>query len=141
MPDYQPPGYNTVNPTAVVNDPDSMLEFMREVFGAEIVERYEQDGFVTHAEVQVGDTRVMVGGATDEYPPFPMMAHVYLPDVDATYARALAAGATSKREPADQFYGDRVATVGDPNGNVWSIATSIEQLTPEELERRMADLG
>lgn len=141
MSDYQPPGYNTVNPTAVVDDPDSMLAFLTDVLQAEVLERYEQDGFVSHAEAQLGDTRVMVGGASDEYPPFPMMAHVYVPDVDAAYTRALAAGATSKRQPSDQFYGDRVATVVDPFGNVWSLATSIEQLTPEELEIRMAELG
>lgn len=141
MSDYQPPGYNTVNPTAVVNDPDSMLAFLTDVLGAQVVERYEQDGFVIHAEAQIGDTRVMVGGATDEFPPFPMMAHIYLADVDETYAKALAAGATSRREPSDQFYGDRVATVVDPHGNVWSLATSIEQLTHTELEKRMAELG
>jgi PhnB protein len=141
MTDYQPPGYNTVNPTAVVKDPDSLLSFMTDVLGAEVLERYEQDGFVSHAEAQIGDSRVMVGGASDEYPLFPMMAHVYVADVDETYHKALAAGALAKREPSDQFYGDRVATIVDPHGNVWSLATSIEQLSPEELHKRKAGLG
>jgi uncharacterized glyoxalase superfamily protein PhnB len=88
--------------------------------------------------VRIGDSVVMVGGAGDAWPAVPSALNLYVPDVDATYKAAVAAGATSKDEPADQFYGDRRATVVDLAGNQWFIATHVEDVPPEELERRAA---
>jgi PhnB protein len=96
------------------------------------------DGSVGHAEVRIGDSVVMVGGAGGEWPAVRAALHLYVADVDASYQAALAAGATSTAEPADQFYGDRRANVIDSAGNQWFIATHVEDVSPEELERRAA---
>jgi uncharacterized glyoxalase superfamily protein PhnB len=79
----------------------------------------------------------MLADTTPDYPPSRMNAYLYVPDVDAMYRKALAAGGQSKREPANQFYGDRVGTVADRWGNTWSIGTHAEDVSPEEMERRM----
>jgi uncharacterized glyoxalase superfamily protein PhnB len=90
-----------------------------------------------HASVRVGDSPVMLGEATDEWKPMPCGLHLYVEDTDAAYATAIAAGARSLREPADQFYGDRAAGVVDDAGNQWWIATHVEDVSREEMERRM----
>ncbi len=92
-----------------------------------------------HAEMTIGDSRIMLGQPAPGQETHAMI-HLYLPDTDATYKRALAAGATSVREPADQFYGDRSAGVRDEFGNQWYIATHIEDVSPEEMDRRMAKM-
>src|SRR5690606_6674014 len=89
-----------------------------------------------HAELKIGDSTVMIGDACDEYQPMPACMYLYVNDVDAVYKRALEAGATSHMEPANQFYGDRHGAVKDPAGNLWSIATHVEDVPPEELARR-----
>jgi PhnB protein len=89
-----------------------------------------------HAEVRIGDSVVMMGEPADESSLMPGMIHLYVDDVDTTYQRALQAGATSLREPEDQFYGDRSAGVRDAFGNVWWIATHKEDVSPEEMKRR-----
>jgi uncharacterized glyoxalase superfamily protein PhnB len=94
------------------------------------------DGSVGHAEVRIGDSVVMVGQAGDAWPAVASALHLYVTDVDATYKTAVAAGATSKDEPEDQFYGDRRANVIDPAGNQWFIATHVEDVPPEEMETR-----
>ena len=140
MPRNPPDGYHTATPQAIVGDPDDMIRFVTDVLGGELKERYEHDGVVMHAEVQIGDSRIMIGGANDEYPPFPIMTHLYVDDVDTVYAKALDHGATSIQEPADQFYGDRSGGVADSQGNRWWLATHIEDVTAEELERRFTAL-
>jgi uncharacterized glyoxalase superfamily protein PhnB len=132
-----PEGYPRVTPYLVVEGAADCLTFMRDVFGAE--ERFRMDapdGKLGHAETAIGDSLVMVGDAGGENPPQSAMLHVYVEDCDATFQRALDAGATSLREPADQFYGDRAAHVRDPWGNQWSIATHVEDVSEEEMERR-----
>jgi uncharacterized glyoxalase superfamily protein PhnB len=91
--------------------------------------------------MQVGDSVVMLAdsASADNNRVMPAMINIYVEDCDAAYKAALAAGATSEREPADQFYGDRNAGVLDPFGNVWFISTHVEDLTPEEMERRGAE--
>ncbi len=132
-----PEGFHTVTPYLIVENPDEVISFLREAFGAEELFRMSgPDGGVWHAEVQLGDSRLMLGGASEQWPAMPAVLYVYVEDVDATYRRALAAGATSVMEPADQFYGDRHGGVRDLAGNQWWIATHIEDVTPEELERR-----
>ena len=132
-----PEGYHTVTPYLVVDDVDRLIDFLRAAFDAVEKERVPgKDGRTGHAEVILGDSYVMMGRAQPEFPATPCMLYVYVPDTDATYARALAAGATSLQEPADMFYGDRNATVKDPTGITWGIATRQENLTPEELAER-----
>jgi uncharacterized glyoxalase superfamily protein PhnB len=89
-----------------------------------------------HAEVTIGDSVIMMGEPMGEFKPMPCMIYVYVEDTDAVYKQALKAGATSVMEPADQFYGDRNAGVKDMAGNLWWIATHVEDVAPEELEKR-----
>jgi PhnB protein len=95
------------------------------------------DGKVAHAEVILGDSILMLGETTAEAKLQSAGIYLYVPDVDATYRRALQAGATSVAEPADQFYGDRNARVRDAWGNFWGIATHVEDVPPEEMKRRV----
>jgi PhnB protein len=91
-----------------------------------------------HAEFTIGDSVVMVGEANDEHPPMPAMLHLYVEECDAAYQQAMSAGATSIQEPRTQFYGDRMAGVRDSQGNQWWLATHVEDVSPEELQRRAA---
>lgn len=142
MPQNPPDGYQTVTPYAVVDDPEAVIEFAGAVVGGKVRARSERDdGTVMHAEITIGDSLLMVGGATGESPPFPAMLHVYVDDVDAVFASALARSAISLREPEDQFYGDRLAGVIDEQGNQWWFATRVEERSAEEMDRRAAASG
>jgi uncharacterized glyoxalase superfamily protein PhnB len=133
-----PEGYGTVTPYLIVPDAAAQIDFMRKAFGAVETGRFATpDGRIMHASVRVGDSPVMLGEATDEWKPMPCVLHLYVEDTDAAYATAIAAGARSLREPADQFYGDRAAGVVDDAGNQWWIATHVEDVSREEMERRM----
>jgi PhnB protein len=133
-----PEGYRTFTPYFVVEGASDFIEFLKKAFaGQELFRSPAPGGKIGHAEMRVGDSMVMLADTTPEYPPSRMVAYLYVPDVDATYRKAVAAGGQSKREPANQFYGDRVATVTDRWGNTWSIGTHVEDVPPEEIERRM----
>lgn len=135
-----PEGYRTVTPYLLVEDVSGLLEFCQAAFGATIKERHDgPDGGVMHAEVVIGDSIIMMGGARDEWKPLQAMLYLYLPDCDGVYKKALAAGATSLREPRDEFYGDRTAGVKGPAGNQWWLATHVEDVSPEEMARRAAE--
>jgi len=111
-------------PYLVVSDAPRLLDFLRDAFGAtEIMRVPRPGGGVQHAEVAIGDARIELADGTAEYPSRAGALHVYLPDADRAYARALEAGATSLYAPVDQPYGDREAGVTDPGGNSWFIAT------------------
>ena len=132
-----PKGFHSVTPYLVVREVTKLLDFLKQVFKAqEIMRMPAPDGIIMHAEVRIGDSPIMMGEAQGEHKPMPGSIYVYVDDTDATYQRVLQAGATSLMEPADQFYGDRGASVVDPVGNHWWIATHIEDLPPEELARR-----
>jgi uncharacterized glyoxalase superfamily protein PhnB len=134
-----PDGYHTVTPYLTVRDVPRLIEFLQQAFGAtEVLRMPGPDGAIAHAEVTIGDSRVMMGEANASSPPMPANLHLYVVDTDALYHLALQAGATSLREPADMFYGDRMAGVRDPVGNHWWIATHKEDLSPAELARRSA---
>lgn len=138
-----PEGYRTVTPYLVVDGADRLIAFLKDAFGAE--ERFRMptpDGKIGHAEVRIGDSVVMMGDASaGEMDPMPAMIHLYVEDVDASYRSALDAGASTVREVADQFYGDRSGGVKDPVGNVWWLATHVEDVSPEEVARRAADMA
>ena len=139
---YKPEGFQTVTPYLHVNGAARMIDFMQKVFDAREIARYPTpDGGIGHAEVRIGDSMLELADAGEQWPAMPCALHVYVPDTDATYQRALQAGATSLREPADQFYGERGAAVRDNFGNNWYIATQTEVLSKEEIERRMAALS
>jgi PhnB protein len=135
-----PDGYHTVTPHLIVEGASSLIEFLKEAFDAQETERVVQpDGTIMHAEVRIGDSVVMLSDAMGERKPMPTSIYLYVNDADATYQRALQAGATSMMEPANLFYGDRHGSVKDPAGNYWSIATHIEDVPREELAQRVED--
>ncbi len=123
----KPEGYSTVSPYLVVAGAQQVIDFMKEVFGATELRRYDlPDGSIMHAEVKIDDTVVMIGDGGDPFPPFPSMLHVYVADVDAVFAKALAAGGESVQAPK-QMEGDpdRRGTFKDPAGNFWAVGTQI----------------
>jgi len=132
-----PEGYHTVTPYLVVRGAAKTIEFVKKAFGAEVVEELKRpDGTIMHAEFKIGDSRVMIADASEQHPPMPAMLHLYVPNVDAVYQRAVAAGASSIMEPMDQFYGDRSGGVKDPAGTQWYIGTHKEDVAPQELKKR-----
>lgn len=131
-----PKGHHTVTPYLTVPGVARLIEFAVEAFGAVEVGRMQTpDGVVLHAQIRIGDSIVMLGEPSPAVPRINGRLYLYVKDVDATYRRALKAGATSLREPADQFYGDRNAAVTDPSGNMWNIATHVKDVSMEELQR------
>ena len=134
-----PSTHNTVSPYLVLDDVAGEIDFMKAAFGAEELERITlPNGKIMHAEMRIGDSVVMLGGAQEGFSARPGMMHVYCEEVDAVYAKALAAGATTIMEPQDQFYGNREGGVADPQGNQWWIGSRIEELTNEQLHERAA---
>ena len=133
-----PEGHNTVSPYLVVNDANGEIDFLKKAFDAvELHRTADPSGRIMHAEVRIGDTVVMLGQANEHFKPMPTNLNVYVIDCDATYNKATAAGAKSIREPATQFYGDRSAGVEDLNGNMWWLSTHVEDVSEEEILRRM----
>ncbi len=132
-----PVGYHTVTPTLMVEGCDRLVRFLKQTFDAEELSHMNwQDGTIAHAEIRIGDSRLMLGEAKGPTKPMPCALYVYLDDVDAAYQRALKAGAESVHAPADMFWGDRHGGVKDPCGNIWWIATHIEDVPPAEMARR-----
>ncbi len=143
-----PEGYHSVTPYLCVKGGARAIEFYERVFGArEIYRMMQPDGRVGHAELQIGDSRIMLA---DEAPDAgarspqtiggsPVTIHLYVEDVDATVARAVEAGARLTRPVKDQFYGDRNGGVVDPFGHVWFVSTHVEDVPPDELERRAGE--
>jgi uncharacterized glyoxalase superfamily protein PhnB len=132
-----PDGYHTLTPYLTVHGAARLIDFLKQAFDAKEHSRTARpDGTVAHADLQIGDSRLMVSEATETWKAMPGSIYLYVPDTDATYRRAIEAGATSLMEPADQFYGDRNAGVRDACGNSWWIATHVEDVSPEEMTRR-----
>ena len=136
-----PPGFRTVTSYLFVPGANHLIEFLRAAFDAEVMTRHlDGAGKVSYALVKIGDSMVMVSEPRDPWKPMPCGIYLYVPDTDVTYRNAMAAGGVSLMEPSDQFYGDRNAGVQDPSGNQWWIATRVEDVSPQELERRMRSL-
>jgi PhnB protein len=149
-PNHIPDGYHNVTPYLIIDGAAAALDFYKTAFGAKEVMRMPgPDGRVGHAEILLGNSHVMLA---DEHPDMgyrgpqayggtPVSLMVYVPDVDATFGKAISAGATELRPIANQFYGDRSGTLRDPFGHVWTISTHVEDVSPEEIERRLAAMG
>jgi PhnB protein len=136
-----PEGYHSIQPYLVSKDAEKIIEFASKAFGAEELMRMPgPDGGVMHAEFKIGDSIVMTGGSPDQASQ-PATVLFYTEGVDEVYKRALQAGGTSEREPEDQFYGDRTAGVKDPAGNTWWIHTNVEQVSEQEMEKRMKEMA
>ena len=128
-----PEGLRSVTPFLHPRGAGEVIDFMKGAFGAEVISRYESpDGIIRHATIKIGDSMIEMGEAHGESQPMPTMFYVNVDDVDAWYGRAVSAGATSMSEPADQPYGARVAGVTDPSGNVWYLATHIQDSPASE---------
>jgi PhnB protein len=137
-----PEGYGSVTPYLIVEGAARLLDFLKEAFGAQERARMPgPNGTIGHAEALLGDSVIMLADAGDQWPARPGTIHLYVEDCDAAYERAVTAGATSIRKPRTEFYGDRMAGVDDPLGNQWWIATRVEDVSPEELARRSAELA
>ena len=140
-----PEGYQTVTPYLVVQGAGAAIDYYKKVFGAtERMRMPAPGGMIGHAEIQVGGSVIMLA---DEFPQMgfrgpkavggtPVSLMLYVPNVDEVFKRALGAGAKELRPVADQFYGDRMGTLEDPFGHVWSIGTHVEDVSPDEMRRR-----
>jgi PhnB protein len=145
-----PEGYQHVTPYLCVDGASAAIDFYRSVFGAtERVRMDAPDGRIGHAEVQVGDSVIMLA---DEHPDIgflspktiggtPVTFSIYVEDADATFERAVSAGAKALRPVENQFYGDRSGQFEDPFGHRWNVATHVEDVSPEEMAKRMAEAG
>jgi PhnB protein len=150
-PDPIPTRYRRITPALIVNGGNEALEFYRDVFGATERMRYPgPNGTVAHAEIEIGDSVVIVEEASPymgtQAPPVeglaggPTFLYIYVDDVDVTIARAVQLGATLKRPAQNQFYGERDGYIIDPFGHGWTVASHVEDVAPEELMRRMSEL-
>ncbi|HET9373869.1 MAG TPA: VOC family protein [Chthoniobacterales bacterium] len=132
-----PDGYHSITPSFCVDGAHKLIAFIKDVFGAKERMRMQgPGGKIMHAEFDIGDSAIMLADTMPEWPAKSNSLYVYVEDVDATYKRAIQAGATSVREPQNMFYGDRTSAVTDPFGNFWGIATHVEDVSPEELKTR-----
>lgn len=141
-----PAGYPALSPGLAIDGAADAIEFYKNVLGAE--ERMRMPGphgEIMHAELKIGDSVFMVN---DRMPGFddpkavggsPVNMYVYVPDVDNTFRRAVSSGATTSREPKDQFYGDRCGSFVDPWGHHWTVATHVEDVPPAEMDKRMKE--
>lgn len=146
---WQPAGYHSVTPYLAIRNAVQAVAFYQRAFGAALVMKLTlPDGSYAHAEIRIGDAHIMLAEENPEWGNVsaqtlngsPVSFMIYVPDVDAAFARALAAGCTQVRPVADQFYGDRTGTCKDPYGYQWSLGTHIEDVSEEEGQRRMQAL-
>ena len=140
-----PDGYRTATPYLIIKGAADAIEFYKRAFGAtELLRMADPQGRVGHAEIKIGDSVIMLA---DEHPAMgyrgprslggsSVSILLYLEDVDGVFERAVKAGAKAQRPVADQFYGDRSGTLEDPFGHVWTVATHVEDVSPEEMRRR-----
>ena len=141
-----PEGYRSVNVILTVDDGAKAIDFYKQAFGATEISRLPMGDKIGHAELQIGDTRIMLN---DEFPEQGNLSPksrggtttgfvIYTDDVDNAFKKAIAAGGTEKMPVEDQFWGDRMGTLTDPFGHKWSIATHVEDVPPEQFQERMA---
>lgn len=133
-----PDGHSTITPYLVAHRPHDLINFLAEAFDAVEKARYTaSDGRLEYAEMEIGDSKIMISEATASNPATPSNINVYVGDVDAVFSRALKAGGTSESDPQDQPHGERTGVVKDSTGNKWLISTQIEKLTVDEIKERV----
>jgi len=148
MPNWKEEGYFSVTPYLTVDDAEAAIEFYKNAFGATEVMRMPMGDKIGHADVLIGDSHVML---SDEFPEMDKLGPksrggataslmIYVPDVDAAFEKAIAAGGEVVRPVEDQFYGDRSGWLKDPFGHEWTISTHVEDVSPDELAKRMKEM-
>jgi PhnB protein len=139
-----PEGYHSLTPNLTVANGLEALSFYEQAFGAEVIRKLVMGGKLMHSELRLGDSIFSISDPFDDFgmsapnPDDPLSASIliYTEDVDALYDRALEAGATELNRPSDQFHGDRAGSLKDPYGHRWMLATHIEDMSEEEMQRR-----
>ncbi|MFN3405957.1 MAG: VOC family protein [Cytophagaceae bacterium] len=126
---FKPANYNSVSPYFIVNGAQRFIDLMKQIFDARELRRYDMpDGSVMHAELQVDDSVIMLGEASEKFPPVPIVIHVYVPDVDNTFNKAINAGCEVIEPPTERGGDpDRRATFKDFVGNIWSVGTQVNR--------------
>ena len=144
-----PDGYHSVTPYLTVDDAAAAIDFYGKALGATEVSRMPMGDKIGHAEIKIGDSHVML---SDEFPERDKLSPksrggatgsvlVYVDDVDSAFKRAIDAGATEDMAVADQFWGDRMGSLRDPFGHKWMLATHVEDVSDDEIQRRLAEMG
>ena len=133
-----PEGYHSVTPYLTVRGAGKVIEFLKQAFGAKLSHEpiKRPDGSIMHAQVLIGDSRIMIAEENEMAKATTSTLYLYVPNVDSVYQQAVKAGGAKVMEPMDMFYGDRSGGVKDPSGNSWFIATHIEDVAPQELAKR-----
>ena len=137
-----PKGFHTITPNVIVDDAEKAVEFLKKALGA--TESYRlvmSNGKITHCELRIGDSVLNVGESMEGWPARGLVAQIYVEDSDALFRRAVDAGATVIMPMTDMFFGSREGRVTDSYGNVWTIATLKEEVSPEEMQQRMKAQG
>jgi PhnB protein len=137
-----PKGFHTVTPNIIVDSAEDAIAFLTQVLGA--TERYRltmSNGKIAHCELQLGDSVVNLGESMEGWPARALVAQIYVENSDALFERAVAAGATVIMPMTDMFFGSREGRISDPFGNIWTIATLKEAVSPDEMQRRMTAAG
>jgi len=141
-----PDGYHSVTPYLIIKGASDAIEFYKKAFGATELFRMDHEGKVGHAELKIGDSPIMLADESTEMGykspttlgGTPVSIMIYVDDVDTIFKQAIGAGGEQQKAVQDQFYGDRSGTLEDPFGHVWHVATHVEDVSPEEMEKRMA---
>ena len=134
----KPQGFGTVTPNAIVNSVAKAVAFYTKVFGAEEVLRLNMpDGKVAHCELKIGDSRINLGESMEGWPEQSLLAQIFVPDSDATFALAIKEGGKELSPVKDMFFGSREGRVLDPFGNTWTISTHKKSVSPEEMQRQL----
>jgi len=141
-----PDGYHSVTPYLIIKGAADAIEFYKKAFGATELFRMDHEGKVGHAEIKIGDSPIMLADENLEMGykspttlgDTPVSIMIYVDDVDTIFKQAIAAGGQEQKAVKDQFYGDRSGSLKDPFGHVWHVATHTEDVSPEEMEKRMA---
>jgi putative acetyltransferase len=139
---WLPHGFHTVTPNIIVDDAEAAIAFFKRALGA--TERYRlmlSNGRITHCELSLGDSVINVGESQEGWPAHSLVAQIFVEDSDSLFERAVSAGATVVMPMTDMFFGSREGRVLDPFGNIWTIATLKEHVSPEEMQRRMSAAG
>jgi PhnB protein len=137
-----PEGSSVVSPYMIVESVEKELAFLKRVFNAEIkYDVKDAEGFISHSEVRIGDSTIMLGRANQNFPPTESMIYVYVDNADDVYEKALKEGAASLMKPEDRFYGNREGGVKDIYGNTWWIAQYIRTVPQEEIEQKMKEMS